>query len=278
MFSFHRHRKSIFGKGFAGSIINTEFSHAYRGCMYLEVMVTVCLYYARSFFKKEAVELSKLPTSDDISGNCKIQLASIELLTMLCTELILIVKDMGKGLACYIADLMAKCKLQKILLHCVISCVHSFQSKTDLTYTEQILAFNEMGDDKLHVESIQVQLLRLLLSVIKLEFEVTNLKGDDSATVAAGVKSAATTPAGQDAGSTTQGNSNSPTRLGPSTPTNVKYLPNCPISQQPMFLSAVLKALQVNISFTTIIILLIINKQFCFSQITFDIYTEIGQT
>lgn len=224
-----RHRKSIFGKGFTGTIINTEFSHAYRGCMYLEVLVTICLYYARSFFQREAIELNKLPTSDDISGNCKIQLASIELLTMLCTELILIVKDMGKGLAYYIAELMAKCKLQKILLHCLISCVHSFQSKLDPTFTEQILTFNELGDDRLHAESLQVQLLRLLLSVIRLEYEVTNLKGDD----AIGKTTA-----------TEGGTGGSPTRLGPSTPTNVKYLPNCPISQQPMFLSAVLKALQ----------------------------------
>lgn len=84
--------------------------------MYLEVLVTVCLYYARSFFHRECIELNKLPTTDDIGGNCKIQLAAIELLTMLCTELIVIVKEMGKGLACYIADLMAKCKLQKVSL------------------------------------------------------------------------------------------------------------------------------------------------------------------
>lgn len=223
-----RHRKSIFGKGFSGSILNTEFNNVYRGCMYLEVLVTVCLYYARSFFGKEAADISKLPTSDDINGNCKIQLASIELLTMICTELISIVKDMGKGLASYISDLMGKCKLQKILLHCLISCVHSFQYKSDLTFTESILAFNEQSDDKMHIESIQVQLLRLLLSVIKLEFEVTCQKGEES------IKSVTT----QD------GSSSSPTRVSPSTPTNVKYLPNCPISQQPMFLSAVLKALQ----------------------------------
>lgn len=116
----------------------------------------------------------------------------------------------------------------QILLHCLISCVHSFQSKIELTYTEQILVFNELGDDRLHAESLQIQLLRLLLSVIKLEYEVTSLKGDDLI----GTKS----PEG--------GVGGSPTRLGPSTPTNVKYLPNCPISQQPMFLSAVLKALQ----------------------------------
>lgn len=223
-----RHRKSIFGKGFSGSILNTEFNNVYRGCMYLEVLVTVCLYYSRSFFQKEAADISKLPTSEDINGNCKIQLASIELLTMICRELISIVKDMGKGLACYISDLMGKCKLQKILLHCLISSVHSFQSKSDLTFTESILAFNEQSDDKMHIESVQVQLLRLLLSVIKLEFEVTCQKGEES------IKSVTT----QD------GSSSSPTRVSPSTPTNVKYLPNCPISQQPMFLSAVLKALQ----------------------------------
>lgn len=69
------------------------------------------------------------------------------------------------------------------------------------------------------------------MSVIKLEYEVTNLKGDD-------------VPVGAKSPTTEGGVSGSPTRLGPSTPTNVKYLPNCPISQQPMFLSAVLKALQ----------------------------------
>lgn len=254
-----RHRKSIFGKGFTGSILNTEFSQAYRGCMYLDVLFTVCLYYARSFFQKEAAEMNRLPAADDIGGNCKIQLASVELLTLLCTELISIVKDMGKQLACYIFDLLAKCKLQKIILHCILSCVHSFQSKIDLSFTEQILAFNELSDERLHAESLQIQLLRLLSSVIRLEYEVTALRGDD---VPVGTRSPnpQTTGGAQNGGghnangtngtgTTTANGSNgvhdgSPTRLGPSTPTNVKYLPNCPISQQPMFLSAVLKALQ----------------------------------
>lgn len=61
--------------------------------------------------------MNKLPSSEDINGNCKIQLASIELLTMLCTEMVAIVRDMGKGLACYIGDLMAKCKLQKVFFN-----------------------------------------------------------------------------------------------------------------------------------------------------------------
>lgn len=251
-----RHRKSIFGKGFAGTILNTEFSHAYRGCMYLEVLFTLCLYYARSYFQKEAFELNRLPTAEDISSNCRIQLASIELLTIICTELIAIVKDMGKGLACYIGDLMAKCKLQKIVLNCITSSVHQSYSvtKIDLTFTEQILAFNDLNDDRLHTESLQVQLLRLLLSIIRLEFEVNNQKGDNSArtstTIDANSGTAANSTGGGSGGSSGSGSNsvstsnNSPTRLGPSTPTNTKYLPNCLISQQPMFLYAVLKALQ----------------------------------
>lgn len=249
-----RHRKSIFGKGFAGALANTEFAQAYRGCMYLDVLFTTCLYYARSFFQREAAEMNRLPGSDDIGGNCKIQLASVELLTLLCTELISIVKDMGKQLACYIFDLLAKCKLQKIILHCVLSCVHSFQPKLDLTFTENILAFNEPSDERLHAESLQIQLLRLLRSVIRLEYEVSALKGDDVPVAGGKSPSTGATSAAQSAGGPANGapgsaappaaNDGSPTRLGPSTPTNVKYLPNCPISQQPMFLSAVLKALQ----------------------------------
>lgn len=259
-----RHRKSIFGKGFAGTILNTEFSHAYRGCMYLEVLITLCLYYARTYFQKEAFELNRLPTSEDINSNCKIQLASIELLTIICTELISIVKDMGKGLACYIGDLMAKCKLQKIILNLITSSVHqTYQcTKFELTFTEQILSFNDLNDDRLHTESLQIQLLRLLLNIIKLEFEVNNQKGDDNqrtsiidnnnvigSTTASGSAISSgninnSNNNNNNIGVSSMTNNNSPTRLGPNTPTNTKYLPNCLISQQPMFLYAVLKALQ----------------------------------
>lgn len=221
-----RQRKSIFGKGFTGTIVNTEFSHAYRGCMYLEALVTICLYYARSYFPKEVVDSNDLPSAEDIQGNCKIQLASVELLTLLCTELIVIIKDMGKGLACYIAELMTKCKLQKIVLHCILSSVQSVTKLNGQTFTEKILSFNDPGDERLYSESFQVQLLRLLLAVIKLEFEVTIQKGEGAPLIE-------TNPSSQ-----------SPTRLSPSTPTIVKYLPNCTISQQPMFLSAILSALQ----------------------------------
>ncbi|XP_059613480.1 protein dopey-1 homolog isoform X2 [Phlebotomus argentipes] len=222
-----RHKKSIFGKGFAGMIHNTEYSHAYRGCMYLEALVTICLYYLRSYFQKTVCEGNKLPCADDIRGNCRIQLASIELLTLLCTELMGIVKEMGKGLASFIADMIGRCKLQKIVLHCVLTSVHSFTFKDPVTFTDDTLRFNDPDDEKLHLEAFQIESLRLLLAVIKLEYEVTVQKGDSESR-----------SQGESSGS------QSPTRPAPSTPTNVKYLPNCPVSQQPMFLSAILNALQ----------------------------------
>lgn len=58
----------------------------------------------------------------------KVQLASAELLMLICAELIYIVRDSGKGFACYIADLLSRCKVQKVVLHCVLSSVYSMKT------------------------------------------------------------------------------------------------------------------------------------------------------
>jgi hypothetical protein len=58
----------------------------------------------------------------------KVQLASAELLMLICSELIYIVRDSGKGFACYIADLLSRCKVQKVVLHCVLSSVYSMRT------------------------------------------------------------------------------------------------------------------------------------------------------
>lgn len=228
-----RHRKCIAGKGFMGNITTSEFAQSYRGCMHLEVLLLLCLFYARGFFHIESHDsASESPTRSDILGNCRVQLESVELLTLICTELIEIVKGMGKGLACYLADLMARCKLQKVILHCINSSVNTYgHFYSGTTMAEQIFNFNNPHDDNLHAEALQIQLLRLLMVVIKLEYEVILLKND---------MGIATSNDQTDSGSI------SPTRLSSteSQLTSVKYLPNCVISQQPMFLSAILSALQ----------------------------------
>lgn len=231
-----RHRKSISGKGFAGSVSNSEYAHGYRGCMHLELLVTLLLFYARGYFQRESLDAQRQPpTLQDVINNRRIQLESIELLALICTELIEIVKGMGRGLACYIADLLARAKLQKVMLHCLNSSVCNYGRKpaanSSGSYAEQVLYFNDPHDDQLHADCFQLQLLRLLLSVIRLEHEVHQLRQDTPSHAA-----------GEDA-SNTSGQA-SPTRLAEGAAANVKYLPNCLISQQPMFLAAVLGALQ----------------------------------
>lgn len=249
-----RHRKSIFGKGFDGSL--TEFNNAYRGVMYLEVLITLCLYYARSYFQlnedlnqsdsdddvneKFQKRSHERPSTDDLLANCKIQLASIEMLTVIFSELNSIVKEMGKGLASYIADLMVKCKVQKVILHCVLTSVHYFTMKITTTLSEKVLKFNDPGDEKMHLEAIQVQLLKLLDAVIKLEHETIVQKGDD------GGKGESAGLSLRLSSSLSSMMSQSPTRPNPITSTSgsIKYIANLTISQQPMFLTSVLNALQ----------------------------------
>lgn len=249
-----RHRKSIFGKGFDGSLTNTEFNNAYRGVMYLEVLITLCLYYARSYFQVSEdpsqsesdedndnlpMRPSERPSTEDLLANCQIQLASIEMLTLIFIELISIVKEMGKGLASYVADLMVKCKVQKVILHCVLTSVHYFTMKVTTTLSERILKFNHPGDEKMHLEAIQIQLLKLLDAVIKLEHETIVQKGDDHRDLTAGLGTRLSA-------SLSSMMSQSPTRPNPITSSSGsnKYITNLTISQQPMFLTSVLNALQ----------------------------------
>lgn len=247
-----RHRKSIFGKGFDGSLTNTEFNNAYRGVMYLEVLITLCLYYARSYFKMNENNFINSDneneeeeaycrhhnriSSDDLLANCKIQLAAIEMLNLIFNELIQIVKDMGKGLANYIADLMIKCKVQKVILHCVLTSVHYSTTKVISTLSERILKYNDPGDERMHLEAIQIQLLKLLDAVVKLENETIIQKGENNKDQ----------PQKAIVSSISSILSQSPTRPRPinSATANIKYIHNLTISQQPMFLASILNALQ----------------------------------
>ncbi|CAK9831783.1 Protein dopey-1 homolog [Anthophora retusa] len=235
-----RHRKSIFGRNFHGEIANTEFIAAYRSSMYLEVLISVCLYFARSYYPN----LGQMRlTHEEISGNRQVQLASAELLTFIFSELIPIVRDSGKGFSCYIVDLLAKCKVQKVALHCLVSSVMNMknahkENEEVFTFTEEIILFNDpvtendMNKCKYrasdHTEAFQIQLLRLLLALIMLEHQCGNQKGEEICPP--------TTPT-----------PSTPTRTVPSIMGNsLKYIPGAPIPQQPMFLASILSALQLD--------------------------------
>ena len=71
-----RHRKSIFGRSFYGDLTNTEFLAAYRSSMYLEVLISVCLYFARSYYPN----LGQMRlTQEEISGNRQVIIPIIRL-------------------------------------------------------------------------------------------------------------------------------------------------------------------------------------------------------
>ncbi|XP_021695871.1 protein dopey-1 homolog isoform X2 [Aedes aegypti] len=221
-----RHRRNVFGKGFTDGHDDAEYQSIYRGCMYLEVIVTILLYYTRSYYQKDEEQKAQ-PSKDDLNGNSKIQLECIELMNKIFSELLTIVKDVGKNLANYIADLMEKCKVQKILLYCLTSSVNYFTSPQCYTYSDEILAYNDPESSRLYAEAYQIELLNLLLAVIKLEHEIMIQRNDERFNE--GIKNVLS--------------SNSPTRPAPENKRIYKYIPNQLVSQQPMFLSAVLSAL-----------------------------------
>ncbi|KOX80596.1 Protein dopey-1 like protein [Melipona quadrifasciata] len=235
-----RHRKSVFGRNFHGEIANTEFIAAYRSSMYLEVLISVCLYFARSYYPN----LGQMRlTHEEISGNRQVQLASAELLTLIFSELIPIVCDSGKGFSCYIIDLLTKCKVQKVALHCLVSSVMNMknahkESEEIFTFTEEIILFNDPVTDNDtskckyrasdHTEAFQIQLLRLLLALIMLEHQCGNQKGEEIS------PSIIPTPS-------------TPIKTIPNiTGNSLKYLPGVPIPQQLMFLASILSALQLD--------------------------------
>ncbi|XP_050312498.1 protein dopey-1 homolog [Anthonomus grandis grandis] len=177
-----RHRKSLFGQGFGGEV-GQEHLNFFRGYMFLDVVLSICMNYARTFFpflaefRREDVAGAAWKDetiTEELENNIKIQLESLEILHIIVENLISIIEENNnKGFSSYIADLLVKCKIQKILLHCLLTSVRDFDS--DMTFAEDILLFNNFqlcnAENRLgeHVEAFQIQLLRLIHSLIILE-------------------------------------------------------------------------------------------------------------
>ena len=172
-----KHRRSVFGKNFF-SEIPAESSATYRTSMYVELIISMCLYFVRSYYPN--LMMSKL-TDMELNGNKEVQILSCEILTVLLTELINLVKESGRGFSTYISDLLVRCKVQKALLHCVLASVYNSRNKNaaslDLqaNITEAIISFNEENMDANTNETFQIKLLKLLLVTIILEDQVNTI-------------------------------------------------------------------------------------------------------
>ena len=211
-----RHRQAVYGKGFSSPLPPDVSSN--RSSMLLECVLSVCLFYIRSYYPG----LSSL-SPEDISGNRELQIMAVTSLNKIISELVLIVKDNGKSFALYILDLVVRCKLQKVVLHSLLTSVYQLarQDGQDSSFTQQVLVFNDntggaSSERSKDTEAFQVELLKLVLGIVMLEEVISSKKYDE----------------------------NSKPQSGPHTSSILKYHAELSFCCQPMFLAAVLAALK----------------------------------
>ena len=172
-----RHRKSVFGKNFFGTLLSDTLS-SYRSNMFIEVIISICLYFIRSYYPN--FTMSKL-SQEELEGNKEVHILACEVLTLLMSELISIMKESGKSLMSYIKDLLIRCKLQKALLHCALASVYNSRRKTGpetaSKISETIILFNEENLDPSANETFQIRILNLLLVMIMLESRISKIQG-----------------------------------------------------------------------------------------------------
>ncbi|XP_070567212.1 protein DOP1A-like [Ptychodera flava] len=159
-----RHRRSIVGKSFYDDLPQEALA-SFRSNTYLEIMVSVCMYFIRGYYPKYMPA-----TSDDIRGNKDVQILSIEIMTKILAELVQVVKESGKGTATFIKDLMSRCKVQKAILHCLLATVLNARKQALRQYSA---GFN-MSDKS--SQAVQIHLLQLVLTVMVLEEQLFSLK------------------------------------------------------------------------------------------------------
>uniref|UniRef100_A0A8B9RBV9 Dopey N-terminal domain-containing protein n=1 Tax=Astyanax mexicanus TaxID=7994 RepID=A0A8B9RBV9_ASTMX len=223
-----RHRVSVMGKDFYCPIPQDSHSHSFRSAMYLEIVISLCLYFLRSYYSAHVAA-----TTQDLAGNRSMQLTSVEVLTLLFCELAKVTGASAKGFASFISDVLSKCKVQKVTLHCLLSSIFSAQKWHDQRVRGSNVAAVEEGmteesiinlsEDQLDgCSAVQSQLLRLLQSLVVLEHHVM-VPGEEGGFELLG-------------GEVEHVNPQQPMA-------SLQYLPGQPITAQGMFLCAVIRAL-----------------------------------
>nr|XP_045016710.1 protein dopey-1 isoform X2 [Jaculus jaculus] len=224
-----RHRISVMGKDFY-SHIPVDSNHNFRSSMYIEILISLCLYYMRSHYPAHVKV-----TTHDLIGNRNMQMMSIEILTLLFTELAKVIESSAKGFPSFISDMLSKCKVQKVILHCLLSSIFSAQKWHSEKMTgKNIVAVEEgFSEDSLinfsedEVDSgstLQSQLLRVLQKLIVLEHRVMTIPEDSETGFDFVVPDVE--------------------HISPHQPmTSLQYLHAQPITCQGMFLCAVIRAL-----------------------------------
>ncbi|XP_068137647.1 protein dopey-1 isoform X4 [Hyperolius riggenbachi] len=224
-----RHRISVMGRDFYSNI-PLDSNHNFRSSMYIEILISLCLYFMRSHYPAH-IKVSQ----QDLTGNRNVQMLSIEILTLLFTELAKVIESSAKGFASFISDMLSKCKVQKVILHCLLSSLFSAQKwHSERMAEKNIMAVEEgFSEDSLinfseeefdNGSTLQSQLLKVLQGLIVLEHRVLTIPEDNEG--------------GFDFVITDL------EHINPQQPmTSLQYLHSQPITCQGMFLCAVIRAL-----------------------------------
>lgn len=170
-----RHRSSLFGKGFYNEL-SSDAVTSFRSSSFLEVVVTTCLYYVRSYYP--SLPQSRL-TEEELRGNQKVRILSCDILKLIFSQLVITVKA-RPNLTTYFQDMLMKCKVQKTILQCVLASVSSLQTRKeggndDTAFAEAIIDFNEKNNEGISSgfqEDYQKSLLKLLEELVILEHKV----------------------------------------------------------------------------------------------------------
>lgn len=246
-----RHRRSLLGKGFYGALYDSPVSpsgpaHSARlfggpliylkpsTSKYLEVLLSVSLYFIRSEYSSH---LQVQP--EDIDGNVQVQMASTEFLLGIMWQLVEVVKESGAGFGTYISDMFSRCKVQKALLHCLLSTLYE---RTGVRGSASTLS-PSLKPSHIHVSSeisqsqaraFQVKLLKLIQSVLILESNIRTA-----------VAISQDNPGGH--GTPPPSKPESPKKVTDEvkvTQSSHRYIPGKSLAEQGMLLSAVLHGLR----------------------------------
>lgn len=224
-----RHRISVMGKDFY-SHIPVDSNHNFRSSMYIEILISLCLYYMRSHYPTHVKV-----TAQDLIGNRNMQMMSIEILTLLFTELAKVIENSAKGFPSFISDMLSKCKVQKVILHCLLSSIFSAQKwHSEKKAGKNVIAVEEgFSEDSLinfsedefdNGSTLQSQLLKVLQRLIVLEHWVMTVPEENETGFDFVVSDLE--------------------HISPHQPmTSLQYLHAQPITCQGMFLCAVIRAL-----------------------------------
>ncbi|XP_018014100.1 protein dopey-1 isoform X2 [Hyalella azteca] len=175
-----RHKQCVLGQGF-DSGNSSELLGQYRSVMYLQVLITVCLYYIRSYYP----QLPHLRLNNEhLQDNKEVQVLAVEILELVFSNLIPLVNESPRGLAPYVQDLLHKCKVQKCVLYCLLATVHAMRLPSSVinnktsraheakTFTQELLDYNYKSNNELSASAHETYLLNIMnltLSLIKLE-------------------------------------------------------------------------------------------------------------